>query len=256
MGAVSDPLPPICILAGGLATRLGGLVEDLPKALLEVGGEPFVDHQLRLLARHGAREVVLCVGYLGERIVEHVGSERFGIRIAYSHDGPTLLGTLGALRRAAPLLGPRFLVLYGDTYLRLDYRAAAAAWALSGLPAMMTVLRNEGRWDTSNVRFEGTLVTAYDKRAPTPSMRWIDYGLGGFEASALEAVGPEVTDLAELYRQLARRRALFGFAAAERFYEIGTPAALAETSEFLGTRGGATPGATPGATSGATPPEA
>jgi NDP-sugar pyrophosphorylase family protein len=227
------PLPPICILAGGLATRLGERVRDSPKALLDVAGEPFVDHQLRLLARHGAREVVLCVGYLGERIAEHVGSERFGIRIAYSHDGPRLLGTLGALRRAAPLLGPRFLVLYGDTYLRIDYGAAAAAWSRSALPAMMTVLRNDGRWDTSNVRFEGTLVTEYDKSSPSASMRWIDYGLGGFEVSALDAVGPEVTDVAELYRELARRRSLFGFAATERFYEIGTPAALAETSAFL-----------------------
>jgi NDP-sugar pyrophosphorylase family protein len=230
------PLPPICILAGGRATRLGQQVKDTPKALLEVAGEPFVDHQLRLLAGHGAHEVVLCVGYLGEQIVEHVGSERFGIRIAYSHDGPSLLGTLGAIRRAAPLLGPRFLVLYGDTYLRIDYGAAAAAWALSGLPAMMTVLRNEGRWDTSNVRFEGTLVTAYDKRSPTESMRWIDYGLGGLQAAALDSVGTDVSDVAELYRELARRRSLFGFAAAERFYEIGTPGALAEASEFLRSR--------------------
>lgn len=235
MSAAPDPLPPICILAGGLATRLGDRVHNTPKALLEVAGEPFVDHQLRLLARHGAREVVLCVGHLGERIVEHVGGERFGIRVEYSHDGPSLLGTLGAIRHAAPLLGARFLVLYGDTYLRIDYGAAAATWALSGLPAMMTVLRNEGRWDSSNARFEGGLVTAYDKHSPIASMRWIDYGLGGLEASALGAVGAEVTDLAVLYRELARRRSLFGFAATERFYEIGTPDALAEASVFLAT---------------------
>jgi NDP-sugar pyrophosphorylase family protein len=233
MDTVPDPLPPICILAGGLATRLGDRVQGTPKALLEVAGEPFIYHQLRLLARHGAREVVLCVGYLGERIVEHVGTERFGIRIAYSHDGASLRGTLGAIRHAAPLLGPRFLVLYGDTYLRIDYGAAATAWAGSALPAMMTVLRNEGRWDTSNVRFEGGLVTVYDKRSPNASMRWIDYGLGGFEASVLDAVGPQVTDVAELYGELARRRSLFGFAATERFYEIGTPEALAEASAFL-----------------------
>jgi len=233
----SGPLPPVCILAGGLATRLGERVADTPKALIEVAGEPFIDHQLRLLARHVARDVVLCVGYLGERIAEHAGSERFGIRIAYSHDGPSLLGTLGAVRQAAELLGPRFLVLYGDTYLRIDYRAAVAAWAASGLPAMMTVLRNEGRWDTSNVRFEGALVTEYSKSSPSESMHWIDYGLGAFEAPALDAVGPELTDIAALYSELARRRSLFGFAATNRFYEIGTPAALAEASEFLRTGG-------------------
>jgi NDP-sugar pyrophosphorylase family protein len=226
-------LPPVCILAGGLGTRLGERVRSVPKPLLEVAGEPFLHHQLRLLASHGASEVVLCVGYLGDQVEEQIGPERFGVRIAYSHDGPEPLGTLGAIRRAAPLLGERFLVLYGDTYLRLDYAAAAASWERSGLPAMMTVLRNEGRWDTSNAVLDGELVVAYDKRAPTADMHWIDYGLGGLLSTALDAVDPEVSDLAELDRQLADRRELFGFEASERFYEIGTPEALAETSEFL-----------------------
>jgi NDP-sugar pyrophosphorylase family protein len=228
-------LPPICVLAGGLGTRLGAHVRDTPKPLLPVAGEPFILHQLRLLARHGAREVVLCVGYLGEQIVERVGTERFGISISYSHDGPEQLGTLGAIRRAAPLLGPRFLVLYGDTYLRIDYAAAAAQWEASGLPAMMTVLLNEGRWDTSNVVFDGSRVLEYDKRAPTEAMRWIDYGLGGLRADALGVADEQVADLADLYHELAKRDELFGFAATERFYEIGTPAALAETDAFLAT---------------------
>jgi NDP-sugar pyrophosphorylase family protein len=229
---VPEGLPPICILAGGSGTRLGSKVRDTPKPLLEVAGEPFLHHQLRLLARYGAREVVLCVGYLGEQIEQRIGPERFGLRIAYSHDGARPLGTLGAVRQAAPQLGSRFLVLYGDTYLRIDYAAAARAWELSGRPALMTVLRNEGRWDVSNVSFDGELVTAYDKREPTPSMEWIDYGLGGLDAAALQA-GEEMSDLSDLYHELARRRKLFGFAASERFYEIGTPAALAETSAFL-----------------------
>jgi NDP-sugar pyrophosphorylase family protein len=226
-------LPPVCILAGGLGTRLGSHVRDTPKPLLDVAGEPFLHHQLRLLSAHGAREIVLCVGYLGEQIESRIGPSLFGLRIAYSHDGPDLIGTLGAIRRAAPLLGNRFLVLYGDTYLRIDYAAAAAAWARSGLPALMTVLRNEGRWDSSNVEFDGSRVIAYDKRAPSAAMAWIDYGLGGLSLSALDAVGPAVDDLSELYHELAARRRLFGYAASQRFYEIGTPAALAETSEFL-----------------------
>jgi MurNAc alpha-1-phosphate uridylyltransferase len=226
-------LPPVCILAGGLGTRLGDQVRSMPKPLLEVAGEPFLHHQLRLLKRYGAREVVLCVGYLGEQIEERIGSERFGLKIAYSYDGSEPLGTLGAVRGAAPQLGARFLVLYGDTYLRTDYAAAAVAWERSGREAMMTVLRNEGRWDTSNALFDGERVTAYDKRAPTAEMRWIDYGLGGLLAGALDSVGPDVSDLAELYGELARRGELFGFEATERFYEIGTPASLEETSAFL-----------------------
>ncbi len=228
-----ESLPPICILAGGLGTRLGARVQSVPKPLLEIAGEPFLFHQLRLLAHHGAREVVLCVGYLGEQIVQRVGKERFGIRIAYSHDGARQLGTLGAIRSALPALGPRFLVLYGDTYLRIDYLGAARVWTRSGLPAMMTILRNEGRWDVSNACFDGELVTAYDKHAPLPTMRWIDYGLTGLEAPAVDAAGAGVTDLADLFRRLASRGELLGYAATERFYEVGTPAALAETTAFL-----------------------
>ena len=226
-------LPPICILAGGLGTRLGSIVADTPKPLLDVAGEPFLLHQLRLLARHGARRAVLCVGYLGELIEQHVGSEAFGVEIAYSYDGPSLIGTLGAIRKAAPLLGDRFLVLYGDTYLRIDYAAAAWAWTASECPAMMAVLRNGGQWDTSNVVFDGQRVCVYDKHAPVAAMEWIDYGLGGLTAAALDRVRPETSDLADLYHVLAQDGELFGFAARERFYEIGTPAALAETGAFL-----------------------
>jgi len=226
-------LPPVCILAGGLGTRLGEAVRATPKPLLEVSGEPFLHHQLRLLRRHGAQEIVLCVGYLGERIERAIGHDRFGLRIRYSYDGPSPIGTLGAVRKAAPQLGPRFLVLYGDTYLRLDYAAAATAWEAGGQLGLMTVLRNAGRWDVSNVAFHGDRVTLYDKHAPTPEMEWIDYGLGGLRSEALGYVGAEVDDLDDLYTALSRRGELFGFPVVERFYEIGTPAALAETATFL-----------------------
>jgi NDP-sugar pyrophosphorylase family protein len=226
-------LPPVCILAGGRGTRLGERSREVPKPLLEVAGEPFLVHQLRLLAAHGIGEAVICVGYRGEMIESRIGASCCGIHIAYSHDGPGLDGTLGAIRRALPLLPERFLVLYGDTYLRIDYRAAALAWSRSGLPALMAVLRNEGRWDTSNARYEHGRVLAYDKRAPAPEMSWIDYGLGGLLASALGSVPDSESELAVLYAALARHGALCGYPATERFYEIGTPEALEEAEEFL-----------------------
>ena len=226
-------LPTVCILAGGRGERLGGLVANVPKPLLEVAGEPFLLHQLRLLAENGAEDVVLCVGYLGEQIEERIGREQFGVSIQYSYDGPELDGTLGAIRRALPLLPDRFLVLYGDTYLRLDYRGAAAAWDDSGCLGLMAVLRNEGRWDTSNVLYEDGRVVAYDKSAPTEDMLWIDYGLGGLEARALECVSADEVDLGVLYKRLADLGELFGYEASERFFEIGTAEALAETDAFL-----------------------
>jgi NDP-sugar pyrophosphorylase family protein len=227
-------LAPVCILAGGLATRLGDRARTMPKALIQVAGAPFAFHQLALLRRHGARRVVLCVGHLGDQIEANVGDgSRFGLEIAYSHDGPTPIGTAGAVRGAMELLGESFFVLYGDTYLRIDYQAVERGFRSCAQPAMMTVLRNEGQWDTSNAAFEGGRVTAYDKRHPTDEMRWIDYGLGIFSAGALRSAAPDAGDLADVYCELARRGELAGFEATERFYEIGTPEALAETDAFL-----------------------
>jgi NDP-sugar pyrophosphorylase family protein len=224
---------PVCILAGGLGTRLGTRVRDTPKPLLEVAGEPFLVHQLRLLSAHGVRDVVLCVGYRGEQIAARIGEENCGVRIRYSHDGPELDGTLGAIRRALPLLGQRFLVLYGDTYLRIGYGDFAHAWRESGLPAAMSVLRNEGRWDTSNAVYSDSRVVSYDKHAPTAQMHWIDYGLGGLTPGALDLVSASEGDMAVLYRLLAQRGELFGMQATKRFYEIGTPEGLAATDTFL-----------------------
>jgi len=228
-----NELPTVCILAGGRGRRLGLRVRDVPKPLLEVGGEPFLLHQLRLLARHGAGRVVLCVGYLGERIRERIGSRRFGLRIEYSFDAPGLDGTLGAIRRAQELLGDRFLVLYGDTYLRLDYRAAADEWLRSGRQGLMVVLRNDGQWDESNTVYADGRVIEHDKWTRTSRMRWIDYGLGGLNAEALDQVPVSERDLASLYKRLAELGELCGYEARERFYEIGRPESLAEADAFL-----------------------
>jgi MurNAc alpha-1-phosphate uridylyltransferase len=226
-------LPTVCILAGGRGTRLGAHVTSVPKPLIEVAGEPFLFHQLRLLHRHGARRAVICVAYLGETIESTVGDgERFGMEIAYSYDGPELIGTAGAIRRAAPLLGAEFLVLYGDTYLRIDYVAVVDAFRGAGCPALMTVLHNLGRWDTSNAAFDGRRVR-YDKRRPTPDMEWIDYGLGVLSTRALELTPADEPDLATVYELLSERDLLAGYEAHERFHEIGTPGALRETDRFL-----------------------
>jgi NDP-sugar pyrophosphorylase family protein len=233
VNASDHELPPVCILAGGLGTRLGDHVRDVPKPLLVVAGEPFLFHQLRLLERAGARRVVLCVGYRGKQIEDVVGEEKFGIRISYSYDAPGLDGTLGAIRRALPFLGERFLTLYGDTYLRIDYRAFDTLWQASRQPGAMAVLRNRGKWGSSNAVLADGLVVRYDKGRQTSDMEWIDYGLGGLTVRALDVAGAGQRDLADLHRVLADRHLLYGFEAENRFYEIGTPEALQETDRFL-----------------------
>jgi len=235
---MSQGLLPVAILAGGVATRLHPLTQTIPKALMDVNGEPFLAHQLRLLQANGVERAVVCAGYLGEMIQTFVGTGlRFGLRVEFSFDGPRLLGTAGAVKRALSMLGETFFVLYGDSYLPCDYRAAQTAFEKSGKPALMTVFRNDGRWDGSNVQFVDGDILAYDKQHPTQDMRHIDYGLAVFHQSAFEIV-PEGQpfDLAALYRDLLSRGDLAAHEVEERFYEIGSLAGLEETRRYLATR--------------------
>jgi NDP-sugar pyrophosphorylase family protein len=225
----------VTILAGGLATRLHPLTRILPKALVDVNGEPFIAHQLRLLQASGIERVVVCAGYLGEMIQAFVGAGmHFGLRIEFSFDGPRLLGTAGAVKRALPLLEETFFVLYGDSYLPCDYGAAHTAFEKSGKLALMTVFRNGGRWDRSNVQFVAGEILAYDKQHPTEQMHHIDYGLGVFHRSAFEMVPDDQPfDLATLYRDLLSRGHLAAHEVEQRFYEIGSVAGLEETRCYL-----------------------
>jgi NDP-sugar pyrophosphorylase family protein len=226
---------PVAILSGGLATRLRPLTETIPKALLPINGEPFIAHQLRLLAASGVERVVLCVGHLGDMIQEFVGDgSRFGLAVEFSFDGAVLRGTAGAVKKALPQLGPAFFVLYGDSYLPCDYRAVQTAFQTSGRDALMTVFRNEGQWDASNIEFSQGRIWAYDKKTPTSRMKYIDYGLGVFRATAFDAVADNRShDLAALYQELLARDQLTGFESDQRFYEIGSVAGLRELSDYL-----------------------
>jgi N-acetyl-alpha-D-muramate 1-phosphate uridylyltransferase len=234
----TDPseLMPVIILAGGVATRLRPLTERIPKALVDIAGHPFLWHQLELLKRHGVRRVVLAVGYLGESIRDQFGDgSELGISLEYSFDGPTLLGTAGAIRKALPLLPERFFVLYGDSYLPCDYRAVEAAFLRSGLPGLMTVYRNEGLFDSSNVEYDGARIVNYDKKNQTSSLRHIDYGLGAFKSAPFASIPEgENRDLAAVYQQLLHAGTLAAFEVHERFYEIGSVQGLRDTTEFLG----------------------
>ena len=226
---------PAIILAGGFATRLRPLTEHIPKALIDIAGRPFLWHQLQLLKRQGIRRVVLAVGYLGETIEQQFGDgAAIGVSLEYSHDGPTPLGTAGAIRKALPLLPERFFVLYGDSYLTCDYRAVDGAFRRSGLPGLMTVYGNDGLFDASNVEYDGARVVRYDKKNRTSSMRHIDYGLGAFHRSAFSSI-PDLDkwDLADVYRDLLHAGRLAAFEVRERFYEIGSPEGLRETRNFL-----------------------
>jgi NDP-sugar pyrophosphorylase family protein len=226
---------PVAILAGGLATRLKPITETVPKLLVDVAGEPFFSHQIRLLKKAGLTRLVLCVGYLGERIVESYGDgSKWGVSIEYSFDGPKLLGTGGALIQALPKLGDAFYVLYGDSYLLIDYLAVGRAFLDSGKLGLMTVYENSERYDASNVWFEDGAIRAYEKKNRLPVMKHIDYGLGLFRKGAFDGFPRDaVVDLANVQKALLDRNELAGFEIANRFYEIGSHAGLQELDLLL-----------------------
>jgi NDP-sugar pyrophosphorylase family protein len=233
------------ILAGGLATRMRPLTETIPKAMIPVEGRPFIDHQLAWLAAHGVTDVVLSVGYLGAAIEAHVGDGApHGLRARVVDEGPNLRGTAGAVRLAFDegVLEERFLLTYGDSFLPIDFAAVFRHFEASGAPALMTVYRNQGRWDTSNVIFDGRMVTLYDKQRqtrPPEDFAFIDYGLSALTRKAVEQGIPagQKADLADLFHGLSLRGELAGWESPERFYEIGSPTGLTDFSAWVRARG-------------------
>ena len=225
----------VAILAGGLATRLRPITETIPKALVAVSGQPFINRQLAYLRDQGVSCVVLCVGYLGNMIEQVVGNgEQFGLSVSYAHDGPTLLGTGGALKKAMPFLGDHFFVLYGDSFLPINFLQVQQAYVVSKQQALMTVLKNGDRWDKSNVLFTNGRLVEYNKNAPRPDMAYIDYGLGVVSAEVLGSYPEDKPfDLAVVYQALSIKGQLAGLEVHERFYEIGSYAGLKEAENYF-----------------------
>jgi MurNAc alpha-1-phosphate uridylyltransferase len=226
---------PVAILAGGLATRLRPITETIPKALVDVAGKPFIVRQLDNLREQGISEVVLCIGYLGTMVRDVVGNgEGFGLKVKYSEDGPKLLGTGGALAKAVPFLGDEFFVLYGDSFLPINFTDVQAAYHSSKKEALMAVLKNHNRWDKSNVQFVYGQLLEYNKHTPHEEMSYIDYGLGVISASVInQHPVDEAFDLADLYQSLSLQGRLAGLEVHDRFYEIGSHAGLKETEEYF-----------------------
>jgi N-acetyl-alpha-D-muramate 1-phosphate uridylyltransferase len=226
---------PVAILSGGVASRMRPRTEKVPKAMLEVAGQPFIAHQLSLLRSRQITDVVVCVGHFGDQIEAFVGDGRaWDLRVRYSHDGPVPLGTGGALLRAQRLLGDVFFVMYGDSYLPCDFAAVAGAFRKSGRRALMTVFRNDNALGASNVVFDRGRVVRYDKQSQTPAMRYIDYGLAVITAAALSPyLHGAPFDLSRVYQDLVAEGQLAGFEVPDRFFEIGSPDGLRDTEALL-----------------------
>jgi len=228
----------VAILAGGLATRLRPITETIPKALVAVSGQPFINRQLAYLRDQGVSRVVLCVGYLGNMIEEVVGNgAQFDISVSYAPDGPILLGTGGALKKAMPMLGEHFFVLYGDSFLPINFLQVQQAYVHSKQQALMTVLKNGDRWDKSNVLFTNGRLVEYNKHSPRPEMAYIDYGLGVVSADVLRPYPADKPfDLADVYQEMSTKGQLACLEVHERFYEIGSHEGLKAAEDYFFTK--------------------
>lgn len=225
----------LILLAGGKATRLRPVTETIPKSMLEVAGRPFIAHQLELAKSKGIDKIVLCASYLGEMIEQYAGDgSKFGVELEYSFDGDELLGTGGAVMKALEKVNGEFFVMYGDSYLNTDFESINEYFFSQDKPALMTVFRNDGKWDKSNVCYRDGRIITYDKVNRTPDMQYIDYGLGILSEQCFKEFRTRrVFDLAEVYSRLLEKNELAGFEVKERFYEIGSFEGLNETSEYL-----------------------
>ncbi len=228
------------ILAGGLGTRMRPFTDVLPKTLLPVAGRPFAWHQMQWLAAQGIDDVVYCIGHRGEQIRQYWATERAPVRsLRYVDEGTDLRGTGGALRLALDerVLEESFFVLYGDSFLPIEFAPVRSAFELSGSPALMTVLRNEGRWDRSNVIYAEGRVDLYAKNS-APSlqarMQYIDYGLSVLRRDAITAITETIFDLSAVFHRLSLEGQLAGYEVTERFYEIGSPEGLRDLEKYLG----------------------
>lgn len=225
---------PVAIITGGLGTRLEDKTLNKAKALIDVAGKPFIARQLKYISDQGLEQVVLCTAHLGKQIKDFVGNgSKFNLDISYSDDGSTLLGTGGSIKKALKYLGKNFFILYGDSFLPINFLEVEKAYFNQKKPALMTVLKNDGRWDKSNVDFRNNSVE-YNKKKPSKNMKYIDYGLNIVDSAIFNDFPYNKTfDLSDVFEDLSSRNMLAGLEIYARFYEIGSINGLNDTINFF-----------------------
>ena len=223
------------ILAGGLGTRLGDLTKEVPKSMVPIFGKPFLEYQIELLRAQGISEIILCIGHMSGQIKDYFGDgRRFHISIRYSDEGDRQLGTAGAIKFAEPLLADSFFVLFGDTYLMVDYKAIMSYFLSQNHPALMAVYRNENRFDTSDVIVENQLVTVYDKTHPRPDMVYINAGLSVMRKDAMVLIPPgKSVSVQQFFAEFLDKQQLLAFEVSQRFYEIGSFSGLSDFQSLV-----------------------
>ena len=228
-------LPTMLILAGGFGTRLKSLTVDTPKSMVEINNKPFIFYQLCLLKKNNINNIVICTGHLSSKIENYVGNgKKFNLNISYSYDGESLLGTGGAVKKAANMISGPFFVLYGDSYLDICYKDVYDFYMKNNEKSVMTVIKNQDKWDKSNIVYKDNQIISYKKSFVEDKMEFIDYGLSIFKKDDLNNFNDiDNFDLSELHNKLLSKKQLIAFEVYKRFYEVGSLSGIKEFSMHL-----------------------
>ena len=132
------------ILAGGLAKRIRPLTSNVPKCLIKINGIPFIDYQLKYLSKQGIKDVILCLGYLGDQVIDYLkNSSNYGINIIFVKDGKSLLGTGGTILNSHNFLEDNFMIIYGDSFLPINIKLVIKKFIKSKKSSLMVIIKNQ-----------------------------------------------------------------------------------------------------------------
>ncbi|WP_109527783.1 sugar phosphate nucleotidyltransferase [Nocardia aurea] len=233
MSALSA-VPQVVVIAGGMGSRLQPVTADLPKILVPVAGRPFLEYVLKLLLGQGIKRIHFCLGYCARQILDYLNRyETNGFEFTSTVES-TPLGTGGALRMALPWLEKEFVVLLGDTYTPIDFSELVSRFRTSGRSGAMVVLRDHSWLVPSNVRIAKGLVVEYSKLCAEGRFDYVDYGIAILGRETLLRLRSDIVcDLKILFDSLIAEDELAALDVSQRFYEIGSPAGLAELDRLV-----------------------
>ena len=227
---------PVVILAGGLGTRLGEIGTRGPKILMPIGEQIFLDLQLKLLIDNGVRDLTYCLGHLGQQVEEHIRQISLPkeMIIKFSYDGDKQLGTGGATLKAVKSHKGKFLVMYGDSYLQVNYEEIVERFKNSKHSCIMSVLHNKDLYDKSNVSILNGMVNRYHKNANDTDLEFIDFGILGFSTSVFRHFEAyESFDLSLVVQHAIQSNNMIAFEVKNRFFEIGTQQGILDLEKYL-----------------------
>ena len=223
---------PIVVLVGGLGRRLGNKVKKNPKPLIKINGKPFLEIILTNLINKGFKKIVLCTGYLESKILKFVKKKKIKAKIIISSDGKSLLDTGGAIKKARNKVSNKFFLMYGDTFLPIDFEKIEKKYLKQKKPVLMTILKNNNKFDKSNV-FYNKKTLLYSKDNYDAKMKYIDYGLLVFNKNVFKTIKKKKFPLSLLLNKLSLKNLIYGYKVYKRFYEIGSIKGLRETKKYL-----------------------